>query len=161
MRTAILTRAAADNCLALIGAHYQGITFGSMNGENSCLQDPLLLRRLLYTTHVGAFWELHVNSLTTCAMHPGKGHPRLGQTTRKTLVYPLFLRVGQRIALNASSTQHIWELLVGNRTAAFPRHAPCIQRRGTLPPTPPPLFFDKSRGPHGLGNLIPRFDNFF
>ena len=73
MRTAILVRAATDNCLALIGAHYQGITFGSMNGENSCLQDPLLLRRLLYTTHVGAVWEAHVSSPTTCAMHPGEG----------------------------------------------------------------------------------------
>ena len=73
MRTSILTGAATDNSLALIGAYYQGITFNSMNGENSCLQDPLLLRRLLYTTHVGAVWKLHVNSPTTCAMYPGDG----------------------------------------------------------------------------------------
>ena len=29
------------------------------------------------------------------------------------------------------------------------------------PSPPPPLFLDKSRGLHGRGNLIPRFDKFF
>ena len=90
MCAAILTRAATDNCLALIRAHYQGITFGSMNGENSCLQDPLLLRRILYTTHVGAVWEPHVSSPTTCAMHPGKG-PGGGAAL------PLYFIFGQKL----------------------------------------------------------------
>ena len=145
MRTAILTRAATDNSLALIGAHYQGITFGSMNGENSCLQDPLLLRRLLYTAHVGPVWEPHVNSPTSCAMHPGKGHPRSGQTTRKALDYPLLLRVGQHIPLSASSTLPMLELFVRNRTAVFPRHTPCTQGRGRAGQPSPLIFGQKLR----------------
>ena len=149
MRTAILTRAATDNCLALIGAHYQGITFGSMNGEVVCPR-PFTATALLYTTHVGAKWELHVNSPSTCAMHPGEGHPRSGQTTRpclpfiEALVYPLLLRVGQRIPLSASSTLHMLELLVRNHTAVFPRHAPCIQGRSRAGAALPPYFWTKA-----------------
>ena len=39
--------AAMDANFTLFEAHYHGIIIESMNGENQCLQDPLLLRRLL------------------------------------------------------------------------------------------------------------------
>ena len=67
--------AAMDGCFTLIGAHQQGKAIRSMNGENPCLKDPLLPRRV------------------------------------------------QSSLLSASSTQHMWELLAGNRTAVLPRHA--------------------------------------
>ena len=39
------------------------------------------------------------------------------------LKLPLLLRRVESSPSSASSTQHLWELLVGNRTAVLPRHA--------------------------------------
>ena len=36
---------------------------------------------------------------------------------------PFTAEAGARIPLSNSSTQHMWELLAGNRTAVLPRHA--------------------------------------
>ena len=63
--------AAMDNCFALIGAHHHGITVGSINGEKSCLKDPLLLGQLLYMQLLKARsidTPTHVLASTSC-MH--------------------------------------------------------------------------------------------
>lgn len=70
--------------------------------------------------------------------HPGSGsyryllHPWYdsmawpqgkGKTRNCYVSYPLLRRHVQSILLSASSTQHLWELLAGNRKAGLPWHA--------------------------------------
>ena len=43
--------------------------------------------------------------------------------TKPCILGPTLPRECKRTALTTSSTQHMWELLAGNHTAAFPRHA--------------------------------------
>ena len=82
----------------------------------------------LYTTHVGAVgWELHSRfhhdmrgegrSQITSKSKQG-AHIHHVSVTRETCVQRPF--TAEASPLSASSTQHMWELLAGNRTAALP-----------------------------------------
>ena len=63
------------------------------------------IKRQLYTTHVRAFgWEPHSSSTTTWA----------DKVDHELRTFP-----AKASPLGASSTQHMWELLAGNRTAVL------------------------------------------
>ena len=83
-----------------------------------------------YTNPRPSHYLMHVHShIMQVGSHGQRFRPYWGSTawhghrsvTRETCVQRPFTAAAS--SLNASSTQHMWQLLAGNRTAALPRHA--------------------------------------
>ena len=70
-----------DSCFALSGAHQHGIAVGSMNGENLCLKDTFLPRRVQSTpsstSSTQYMWELLAgNHIAVLPQHARGRHIR-------------------------------------------------------------------------------------
>ena len=104
-----------------------------LTAEVSAKQSINQLQLQLHTTHVGAVAEeTQSSSTSTCAgkvdhelpVNQSKGHTYTNPRPIHYLTHAHSRTLSCRgESLSASSTQYMWELLAGNRTAALPRHA--------------------------------------